>query len=250
MAELIDLYKIIPKRFNPHNELTYPSFQECQIKLPCRAMFIGPTSSGKTRSALAFIQKINAWTDYHLFVKKPTEPLYKFFSYVIWKIDPNSLHLSNRLEDLPSVEEFDENKKHCVIIDDMVLESPEAMNKLGKICIYGRKNNISLFLLSQDYTKFPTTIREQMSMFCVKKHSTLQKLKYFFRNIWSNTPFDEKQCLDVYRQITKNPLNVMTIDVENIDPRLIVRQNFASVFDIPELNKIIDNNKNTDKDDE
>jgi len=79
-------YKIIPKRL-AEKKSTYKNYSKVKIEVPCFGLIIGCTSAGKTNSLLFLVEQIGAWNKIYLFTKQPNEPLYKYLTDCINKVE-------------------------------------------------------------------------------------------------------------------------------------------------------------------
>jgi hypothetical protein len=160
MSKNINFYKVIDKKYlKPLAE--YDNFKEIQIPLPVRIALCGSSGTGKTNAILNIISQFNAFTKFFLFVGDSHESLYKFLiDYVKETFGPKSIMVYNNLDEVPLVSEFDDRENNLVIIDDLINEKNNSQKDALNLFTNGRKANISIINVSQDYFKINLTVRK------------------------------------------------------------------------------------------
>ena len=79
-------YSQIPKRLVERKQ-TYKNYSKVKIEVPCFGLIVGATAAGKTNSLLFLVEQIAAWNKIFLFTKQPNEPLYKYLTDCINKVE-------------------------------------------------------------------------------------------------------------------------------------------------------------------
>jgi len=82
----INFYTKIPKELM-NQKSTYKNYNKLKIEVPCFGLISGSTGSMKSNSLLYLIHQIAVWDRFFLFTKQPNEPLYRYLSNCINKVE-------------------------------------------------------------------------------------------------------------------------------------------------------------------
>jgi ABC-type dipeptide/oligopeptide/nickel transport system ATPase component len=143
-VELINFYEKVPKKFldTAHN----PNFDVHNLKIPFRMLIVGSSGSGKTNSVLNLLQIMaNTFQTCTIITKNKNEPLYQWLET---RIPQTHLTISEGIESIPPLDEYDKKKNHIVIFDDLLLDN---LKQIGEYFIRCRKLNVSCIFLTQSY---------------------------------------------------------------------------------------------------
>jgi len=190
---------------------TYDSYNEVQIKIPNRIIFLGASGSGKTNIMINLLLKMNCFETFHFVVKDDEEPLYKMLFEHLRKIEKKVktqiLWVYYSVSQLPQIEEFDKEKNNIVILDDQILdmENKKRAEIAKSYLMRGRKQNISTWFLSQSYFGIPKFVRQNSDCVVFKKLNGLKDKRMILKEYCSN-------------EITADQLQEMvdSIDTSNI----------------------------------
>lgn len=235
---LTNFYDGMDKKYADQG-LDYPNKDTINISLPFRAIFVGPSGSGKTTTLINLIKAINKFDKIYLIARELDEPLYRYFKDVCAKVSKQIkrefLVCSNSLADVPLVDETPKvhtvNGKQVpfstlVILDDWINTPPKELKTVVDIFIRGRKRNMSVAWLSQNYYGIPLKLRQNSSYIFLKKISGTRDLTAILRD--TGAEYTKEQLVSMYTQATSGDfLNFLLIDLKTMDPRLKYRKNFG-----------------------
>lgn len=234
MSQFDNFYNIIP-----HKDLRnqYKDYEKIRIELPFRMIIVGNSGSGKTNFLMNLIHKMNCFTKIYLFAKCLDEDLYKMLrkkmNKMMSKRKDKSLYFeSNTLDNFPSFDNeeknsFNKNDQSLVIIDDLMLDKNQTNPR--NAFIFGRKSNVSIVYICQNYFKLDPTIRKNSSILVLKKIGTKKDLDNILNEVSGNTSFSLDQLRQLYRYSQKSFETALLFDMNNPDPTLRVRINFEPI---------------------
>ena len=201
---------------------------------PYRKFLIGASGSGKTNDLLNSIQKDNNIIDkIYLYAKDLEEPKYQL---LINKREPagiknlndptDFIEYSNFVDDiLNKIEDYNKKRKRKILIifDDMishVMSDKNAQQILKELFISCRKLNIPLCFLNQSYFSVPKDVRLNCTHYIIFKLNNKKELQNIAIN--HSADIDYKDFIKIYRNCTKEPFNILTIDTTKpIDKKII-----------------------------
>ena len=198
---------------------------------PHRKLIIGPSGSGKTNYLLNAIQKDNNIIDkIYLYAKDLEEPKYQFLIAKREKAgiknlnDKNSfIEYSNNMNDIyDDINDYNKKRKMKVLIvfDDIishVMSNKKSQQVLKELFIRCRKLKISL-ILTQSYISAPKDVRLDCIHYIIFKLNNKRELQNMAIN--HSGDIDYKDFVKIYRDCTKQPYNLLTIDTaQPVDKR-------------------------------
>ena len=83
-------------------------------------------------------------------------------------------------------------------------------NKIKELFIRCRKLNIPLVFITQSYFSVPEDVRLNSRLFLIMKINNKRELQNIART--HSADIDYKDCVEIYRECTKEPFNLLTID--------------------------------------
>jgi hypothetical protein len=183
----------------------FDSVRQKQIHLNLLTTFIavGATGSFKTNSVLQIILAYGpgVWDSLLLCSRTLDEPLYNWYrDHMVEQKREGKIkwyRVCDDLSDIPPLdrpkqppppadsdndESEDEEMKfeepyyygkekqlnHCIVVDDAIMESPKKLAALNDAVIRGRKYGITLFIISQDWTRTPLAWKRNATYFIFK----------------------------------------------------------------------------------
>ena len=158
-----------------------------------------------------------------MYAKDLSEPKYE---YLIKKREdagiknvnnPNAFIVcSNTMDDV--YEDIDNynpkrNKKVLIVFDDMIADimtNKKFQSIIKELFIRCRKLNISLVFITQFYFSVPKDVRLNSTHYLIVKINNKRELQNIAINDSAN--IDYQDFMKIYRECTKEPYNVLTID--------------------------------------
>ena len=228
---------------------------------PYRKLIIGPSGSGKTNYLLNSIQRDNNVIDkIYLYPKDLEDPKYQFLINKREKAglknlnDPTAfIEHSSAMDDIfENIEDYNKKRKRKVLIvfDDMishVMSNKKAQQVLKDLFIRSRKLNISWCFLTLfnscflSYFSVPKDVRLNSTHYIIFKLNSKRELQNTAIN--HSVDIDYKDFVNIYRNCTKEPYNLLTIDTtQPVDKRF--KKNFNDPLQKMTINeqiKILDN---------
>jgi hypothetical protein len=202
---------------------TFARQQQIHLNLLSSFIAVGSTGSYKTNSVLQiFLAYGDVWDSVVLCAKTLDEPLYNWFKdYLEEQKRQGKIKWYRICDDLadippldrpkqpqPMVDSDDESEddqptseepyyygkekhlSHCIIADDMIMESPKKLAVLNDVVTRGRKYGITLFVMSQDWYRTPLYFKRNATYFVLKAIPPRQ-LKRMAGDITSDITADE-----------------------------------------------------------
>jgi hypothetical protein len=222
--ELIDWYKVIPKKYilKTHN----PHYDKHGISIPFRGLIVGGSGSGKTQT-LVNLLKIFSGTFQNIYIitKNKDEPLYNFLED---ELGDKGLKIFEGIDNAPALDEFNKKEQTLIIFDDLVLEKNQRV--IEEYYIRARKLNCSVIYLSQSYYAVPLNIRRNLTYLFIKRLQSLKDLFGILREY--SLGIDKMKLKDIYDASTShNKQDFLLVDME-AEPEDRFRKNFNNVFDL------------------
>ena len=114
-----------------------------------------------------------------------------------------------------SIDNYKPNRKRKILIvfDDIIagiMTNKKFQSVIKKLFIRSRKINISLAFITQSYLSVPKDVRLNSTHYFIRKINNKRELKNIAINHSAN--IDHKDFIKIYRECTKEPYNVLTID--------------------------------------
>jgi hypothetical protein len=219
----VNLYEIIPKKF------LLPSinnnFDLHGIKLPARILCVAPSGSGKTNKIVELIglfsKNKGTFKSIQIITAQKNEPLY---DWLIEKSD-GSISITEGLNTIPNLDDFDKKENHLIIFDDLVLD--KQIDKVSVLFLRGRKKNVSVCMISQSYYSIPKFIRINSTHLFILKLGGARDLRMVLAE--SAITLDKKQLIKMYEYATAEKFNFLNIHLEQNDGTKY-RKNFLEIL--------------------
>ena len=173
---------------------------------PYRILITGGSGSGKTNVLINLINEQHDIDKIYLYAKDLSEPKYE---YLIKKREdagikhlnnPNAfIECSNTMDDVyENIHDYNSSRKRKILIvfDDMFIRC--------------RKLNISLVFITQSYFSVPKDVRLNSTHYLIMKINNRKELQNIAIN--HSADIDYKDFMKIYRECTKKPFNILTID--------------------------------------
>lgn len=205
---IINMYDKIPKHFL--EKVDNPNFNLHKLKLPFRMCIVAPSGSGKTNFLVNLIHlfctgKTGTFSTIDIITRNKDEPLYK---WITSKCD--QIVIKEGLSNTPKLDDFDKQKNHLVVWDDLVLSKDLSM--VEQYYIRARKLNCSVIFISQSYFRIPKVIRNNCSYMVLLKLSGNREVNLILSEFGLGVSKDE--LLSLYEYATKEKFSPLIIDME------------------------------------
>lgn len=216
-----DYKKIIKEEEEP-----YP-YENTHIKINSRILCCGTTGSGKTFSLLHYIRLMPNTFEKIIVFYKESEPVYE---YLEKKLKDN-IEFHTSLNDLPTLkvlrEDYHKNDRILLVFDDYMMElDSKKYPNVNDYFIYGRKKQITLFLLSQDYYTIPKVLRNQMTYLLLFEMTQKNDKKL----IMSQFDTKDKVLEDIYKDATSKPGGFLKIQTGACHPNEKFSEGFTNFY--------------------
>ena len=190
-----------------------------------RILSVGSTSSGKTQSLIWYLIKSPELFSRIIVFYKETEDLYKLMAKGL----KGRVEFHSTLKELPTLKDLrkdmDESERILLVLDDCMLELKNYPN-INDYFIYGRKKNITLFCLAQNYYSIPKVLRNQMSYLLLFRMNQQKDINL----ILSEFDNKEKELGPIYKSIIKKPLNFLKITTAVCPDETKISRNFTDYY--------------------
>jgi hypothetical protein len=186
---------------------------------------VAPSGSGKTNFLINLISlfskgKKGTFSTINIITRNKDEPLYK---WILTKTD--QIIIKEGLSNTPKLDDFDKEKNHLVVWDDLVLSKDLSM--VENYYIRARKLNVSVIFISQSYFKIPKVIRNNCSYMVLLKLSGQREVNLILSEFGLGITKDELMAF--YSYATREKFSPLIIDME-ADPADRFRKGFSEVL--------------------
>ena len=212
----INFYTAIPPEY-VKPLASYERYNEIKIELPCRAVVAGSSGTGKTLAVLNFINTMNSFNKFVLVIADINEPLYRFLiDFVTQKYGKKSITVYDNIADLPDVNSFDPKYNNLIVIDDQLNEKSKNHKNAIDCYIKGRRRNISIIYITQNFFGCDITIRKNSKVIILTRFDSADDLKNILMKYKGKLSMSAIQNLYHYA-VDDNLENYFLIDNEGKD---------------------------------
>ena len=215
---MINLDNIVNDNNKKHN-VNWPYIPDH----PYRILIIGGSGSGKTNTLLNLINEQRDIDKIYLYAKNLSESNYEHLiknceNAGIKHLNDSKAFIdcSNTMDDVyKNIDHYNPNRKRKVLIvfDDMIADimtNKKFQSIIKELFIRCRKINISLVFITQSYFSVPKVVRLNSPHYFITKINNKRELQNIAIN--HSADIDYKDFIKIYRESTKEPYNVLTID--------------------------------------
>ena len=207
-------------------EEPYP-YENTHIKINSRILCVGTTGSGKTSALLHYIHLMPGTFNKIIVYYKEREKLYDYLEKKL----KGGIEFHNSLADLPTLAEMRKNAKeadrYLVVLDDYMMELNKYKN-VADYFIYGRKKNITLFCLAQNYYTVPKPLRSQMTYLLLFFMTQQKDIKM----VLSDFDTKDKVLYDIYQDAIEKDGSFLKITVGKSSPNERFSKGFTNFYTI------------------
>jgi len=225
MAKIVNMYEQMPSDFL--DKVENPNFALHKLKIPMRMCIVAPSGSGKTNFLVNLIAmfskgKKGTFATINIITRNKDEPLYKWI-----QTKTNQIVIKEGLSNTPKLDDFDKDKNHLVVWDDLVLSKDLSM--VENYYIRARKLNVSVIFISQSFFKIPKIIRNNCSYMVLLKLSGQREVNLILSEF--GLGITKEELLDLYKYATREKFSPLVIDME-ADPDQRFRKGLDEVIQI------------------
>jgi len=208
MAKIVNMYEQMPSDFL--DKVENPNFALHKLKIPMRMCIVAPSGSGKTNFLVNLISlfskgKKGTFATINIITRNKDEPLYKWI-----QTKTNQIVIKEGLSNTPKLDDFDKDKNHLVVWDDLVLSKDLSM--VENYYIRARKLNVSVIFISQSFFKIPKIIRNNCSYMVLLKLSGQREVNLILSEY--GLGITKEELMDLYKYATKEKFSPLVIDME------------------------------------
>lgn len=211
--ELFNWYETKAMKEIVEKEEPYP-FENTQIRVSSRILCVGSTNSCKTQSLLHYIRLSPGTFSKIIVFHKESEPLYQLLERALG--DAIEFHTS--LSDLPTLrdmrKDYTKGQRILLVFDDFMMElASQRFKNVNDYFIYGRKKNITIFCISQNYFSIPKVLRNQMTYLLLFSMVQQRDIKMML----SDYDTEDKQLLGIYKDAIKEQGSFLKIQTGRVE---------------------------------
>ena len=210
----INFYNLVPKGEKKIN----PNYSTHGIEIPFRMLIAAPSGSGKTNALMNLIMHMDkTFHEIIICVKSADEPLYnmlinKLKNVVVFENGdvPPITDYSKVDEKTKRLKRIDK-KQRLIVFDDLITD--RSANKLAsEYYIKGRKVGFSMVYIGQSYYQIQKLIRDNVQYFLLGRNLLKKDLRMILSTFPTELTLDE--FVDIYKNLTDEPLDTILIDIE------------------------------------
>lgn len=207
-GKIVNMYERIPKEFL--DKVDNPNFHLHNLKLPFRMCIVAPSGSGKSNFLINLLHLFSAgkkgtFSTIHIITRNKDEPLYKWLESV-----NDQIRITEGLSTTPKLDDYDKDKNHLVVWDDLVLSKDLSM--VENYYIRARKVNCSVIFISQSFFKIPKIIRNNCSYMILLKLSGNREVNIILSEFGLGVT--KEQLIKIYEYATNEKFSPLVIDME------------------------------------
>lgn len=227
-----DLSDIIKPLDNTFNRGTDPLLLENKS---CIYIISGRRGAGKSTLALSLLNSKKAFKKrfQNIYLVSPTARNDGKFSKLVKELEDDDQQkfyeefddgvVENILDMIKADnEENDKKNRHCIILDDCVLDIPKKKSSLfNKLIITSRHHNCSIIIISQKYNAIPTIIRSNADLISFFPSLNGKEITTFQEDI----NIDKKLFYDIYNKCSTNSTDFMHCNLLAMPPKFYCKFN-------------------------
>ena len=222
---IINFYESMPTKYkdiplpNPNKELH-------GFDIPFRMVVASPSGGGKTLFITnlinLFSQGRGTFSSCTIITKNKDEPLYRFL-----ESKSEQIRILEGLNNLPNLDTFDRETASLVIIDDS--QNDKNQEKIMNFYIRGRKLNVSIAYLCQNFYVCPKVIRSNCNYLVILRLSGDRELKMILKEV--SLGVDKETLLNMYKYATNEKFHPLVVNIESFDDTKKYRKGFVDWLD-------------------
>lgn len=193
-----------------------PNAKIHKLELPFRGLVCCGSGGGKSNLVMNLLYLMNKTLHKIVICTKAEEPLY---TYLKDKIKDVEIYYNG---EIPEFEKLNK-EQGLVIFDDLCLDKNQS--KIGEMYIRGRKLGYSMVYISQNFYSTPKTVRINCLLTWLGRGMTSRDLNMILSE-YSLGAIEKKDLLNIYNDLTKEPMSFMMIDLNKRN----IRHNICDIL--------------------
>ena len=190
---------------------------------PYRITIVGGSGSGKTNALINLINEQNDIDKIYLYARDLNEPKYEYFikkredAGIKQVNNPNAfIECSNTMDNVyENINDYNPSRKRKVVIvfNDMIADimaNKRFQATIKELFIRCRKLNVSLVFITQSFFSVSKDVRLNSTHYLIMNMNNKRELQNIAINHFAD--IDYHVFMKIYRECTREPYNVLTID--------------------------------------
>ena len=215
---MINLESITNENKKEHNE-KWPYIPDHLYRI----LTVGGSGSGKTNALINLINEQNDVDKIYLYTRDLNEPKYEYFikkredAGIKQVNNPNAfIECSNTMDNVyENINDYNPSRKRKVVIafNDIIADimaSKTFQATIKELFIRCRKLNVSLVFITQSFFSVSKDVRLNSTHYLIMNINNKRELQNIAIN--HSADIDYHVFMKIYRECTREPYNVLTID--------------------------------------
>ena len=220
-----NFYETMPDKYKDIKQPN-PNFDLHGFEIPFRMVVASPSGGGKTlfitNLISLFSQNKGTFSSCTIITKNKDEPLYRFL-----ESKSEQIRVLEGLHSLPKLDSYDKDTSSLVIIDDS--QNDKHQESIMNFYIRGRKLNVSIAYLCQNFYVCPKVIRSNCNYLVLLRLSGDRELKMILKEV--SLGVDKETLLNMYQFATSEKFHPLIINIESFDNTHKYRKGFIDWLD-------------------
>jgi hypothetical protein len=216
---------IIPKEFLD-SKASNPNYELHHLKLPFRAICVAPSGCGKSNFITYMITQFSVlegtFADITIVCQDKDEAKYRF-------LESKGVKIVEGIHNVPHLKDFDKDENHLLVLDDLQNESHQQ--RISDIYCRGRKKNLSVVYIAQQYFEVPTVVRRNTNYVFILAIGSEKELPTLLKDCGASE-VDKDTLRKMYDYATEDKGQVLTIEQGSVPIDRKYRKNLKEYLDI------------------
>ena len=209
-------------------------------KHPARILICGSSGSGKSNLLINMLQKQLVYDRIYVFSRHINQPKYKFLKEYIEDIEKcmeKKMKVKNykiikgwsdKLEEMPSIEDYDEDYRNLIVIDDFNIITKPQQAIINDMYTRVRHRNASIVMLNQMYFRTDRSVRLNLTHCILFQNNNNREITTLGTELGSD--LEKGQFKKLYNKVLNKRFNFLVIDNTTFDKKLRYREQWNGLF--------------------